>query len=546
MKKSLLSALAFALLILIPSCGTSSQSDGTTTNPPLQGTGYALFAWAELGMHCIDGADYSVAAVLPPFNTVHAQLVKQGDPPQLVTSGVQLTYEATADSNGSVNTYSAGKTNFWTYVQALFLASPAPDIGLAGNRVQNITPQPLAYNATLGWWEAVGIPTIGVDDSGLRNPYPMAKLVARDAQGTVLAQAKIVLAVSDELSCNHCHASGSNPAAQPPTGWENNTDSAKDVKFNILRLHDALSPISAAVLNGVQAKGYNYQASLYQTAKAGTPILCAACHGSNALGAASVTGVPPLTQSMHALHGQVVNPATGDTLDNATSPFGSCYLCHPGLQTKCQRGAMSGIACFDCHGNLTAVGTAGRQGWLVEPACQSCHNSGTRATSTFDAPGHWRTTPDTIFATNTDVPVAGSNLFRFSKGHGSMYCGACHGAPHAEFPTSQPNDNIYTTTLQGYPGTLLECLACHKAPAAGLGGPHTMHPLGQTWVNAHHDVIGQSGSSACSYCHGWNYRGTFLSQVAMARTFTIEGGKQAYAAGAVVSCYDCHNGPNPG
>src|SRR5215468_9943107 len=49
---------------------------------------YQLLAWSELGMHCIDGKDYSIFAVLPPYNIVHAQLIKMGEPPQQITSGV--------------------------------------------------------------------------------------------------------------------------------------------------------------------------------------------------------------------------------------------------------------------------------------------------------------------------------------------------------------------------------------------------------------------------------------------------------------------------
>ena len=35
---------------------------------------YALIGWNNLGMHCMD-ADYSVFSILPPYNTIHAQLV---------------------------------------------------------------------------------------------------------------------------------------------------------------------------------------------------------------------------------------------------------------------------------------------------------------------------------------------------------------------------------------------------------------------------------------------------------------------------------------
>lgn len=36
---------------------------------------YTLVAWNDLGMHCVDGSDYSIFSILPPFNNLHAQLV---------------------------------------------------------------------------------------------------------------------------------------------------------------------------------------------------------------------------------------------------------------------------------------------------------------------------------------------------------------------------------------------------------------------------------------------------------------------------------------
>jgi hypothetical protein len=39
---------------------------------PAAPTKYRLTAWGELGMHCMDGKDYSIFSVLPPFNTMHA------------------------------------------------------------------------------------------------------------------------------------------------------------------------------------------------------------------------------------------------------------------------------------------------------------------------------------------------------------------------------------------------------------------------------------------------------------------------------------------
>lgn len=527
-------------LLFVAGCGGGAGSGGNNP-PPVQNGNFVVTAWAELGMHCMDGKDYSVFSILPPYNTIRAQVVRRSEPPAIVSSGITVTYQAVADATGSVNTYSSGKTNFWTYVQALFGANAAPEIGLTGLHTQTTVPYPMNYNATLGYWEAVGIPTVPFDDAGIRNAYPMVRVVAKDSNGTVIATADIVTPVSDEITCGTCHASNSDPAAMPAAGWENNPDPAKDMKFNILKKHDDRWNVSAQV--AALQPSYNYQASLYQTAKSGTPVLCATCHASNALGTAGVAGANPLTSDMHTLHGSVVNPATNVSLDNATTPADSCYLCHPGATTKCQRGAMRTVACFDCHGNLTKVGASTRQGWLDLPACQMCHNGGTRYTTTFDSgTGNWRLTNDPTFATMPNVPLPGKSLYRFSTGHGSMYCSSCHGSQHAEFPTLQPNDNVYSTDLQGYQGKLVECTVCHaRMPATTSGGPHGLHEIGTAWVTAHQDAA-QGNLGQCAYCHGADYRGTPLSALSTARTLN----QRTFAAGHQMNCYDCHNGPSPG
>ncbi len=65
-------------------------------------------------------------SILPPYNTVHAQLVKLGEPPQVITSGVTLTYEAAADTTGSKNTISSTKTNFWSTCRRCSSRIPRP------------------------------------------------------------------------------------------------------------------------------------------------------------------------------------------------------------------------------------------------------------------------------------------------------------------------------------------------------------------------------------------------------------------------------------
>jgi mono/diheme cytochrome c family protein len=521
----------------------SLNGDSAATAP------YSLVAWSELGMHCIDGKDYSIFSILPPYNIIHAQLIKKGEPPTQITSGVTITYQAAPDTTGSVNSASASKTNFWNYVRVLFLNSVPPETGLANYKTQSKTPQPMTYNSTSGYWEGVGIPTVPYDDKSVFNPFPMAKLVAKDSTGKILATASIVLSVSDEISCNTCHGSNTDAAAKPATGWVNNPDPAKDAKLNILKKHDDRWPISQ-YLSQLQTNGWTYQSSLYQTAISGTPVLCAACHSDNALNLPGLPGIGAEASDMHTLHGPQILTSNNQTLDqnSATSDLNSCYLCHPGPKTLCKRGAMNTQLCSSCHGNVSYVGTASRQPWFIEPACQMCHNTSQRYTTTFDSTGQWRQTTDTTFATNDNVPIPGANLYRYSSGHGTVFCSACHGSPHAEFPSLQANDNVYPSKLQGYAAKITECTVCHttKLAITGNGGPHGLHNVGQTWVNGHPNYVDSHGYQACAYCHGSNYKGLALSESKVSRTFTVEGGTKTFSAGHQFSCYDCHNGPNGG
>src|SRR5512135_3201289 len=89
---------------------------------PLHAQQYVLIGWNDLGMHCAN-KDFSRMAVLPPYNNVVAQLIRKapGQLPQIVTAVYTIEYSIPG------NTYSVGKTNFWTYAQQLFgLAQPLP------------------------------------------------------------------------------------------------------------------------------------------------------------------------------------------------------------------------------------------------------------------------------------------------------------------------------------------------------------------------------------------------------------------------------------
>ena len=397
----------------------------------------------------------------------------------------------------------------------------------------------------------------------------MMRIVVRSTAGGMLASTDIVVPVSDEMDCKTCHtsAAGTPAPAMPAGGWVTDPDPEREMRLNILRKHDELQaddPVFAAALAALAPQGYS-TAGLYATATANhKPILCAGCHASAALGTSGQPGVKPLTQAIHGRHAEVVDPLNGHTLDSAEDRS-ACYRCHPGSDTRCLRGVMGAavapdgslaIQCQSCHGRMSTVGAPTRLGWLHEPVCQSCHtgtatanNGQLRYTSVFDAPDHVRQAVDATFATTPDAPAPGLSLYRFSTGHGGLTCEACHGSTHAEFPSIHASDNVQSIQRQGHAGMLVECGACHGGaqPTTVNGGPHGMHPVGQTWVGAHHDVIGEHGDPApCQACHGVDYRGTVLSRAKASRTLTGESGTKQVWPGFQIGCYTCHLGPHNG
>jgi len=250
----------------------------------------------------------------------------------------------------------------------------------------------------------------------------------------------------------------------------------------------------------------------------------------------------------------------------------TCYSCHPGKRTQCLRGAMfqGDVLCQDCHGDMPKVGddfsknvSPGNPGafivegdfytnpstprvpWANEPTCGSCH--------TGDAVTNLSADPNVI-VNQTDVngkadnlrllrayrsndanskPIVAGNrrfaeneatssgttkqvLFRLSKGHAGLFCEACHGPTHAEWPVTPrtgafvANDNTTATQLQGHDGKLQECDVCHERDPAdprnltmplGLDGPHGMHPVGDNrWNHQHRNYTGGQLAN-CKGCH---------------------------------------------
>jgi hypothetical protein len=302
----LIIALALPLVFAAFSAGDKSG--------PLTDT-YIVIAWNDLGMHC-SNKDFSNMCVLPPYNNQSVHVILKGStltPPTVMGpgSGIHVTYEIPG------NTYSVGKTNFWTYVQHLFGVTLAPNIGLTG----------LGLTGTMAdssnFFHAQGIPLTPYTDANLtqEDPYQLTLIQAWDAQNNLLGSTQSVIPVSNEINCvsSGCHTS----------------------ELQILQNHEDANLV------------------------ANKPVLCASCHADPVLGTTGTGEAGYFSRRMHQLHG---------------SHTDDCYKCHPGPNTQCFRDIMhtGGMVCQDCHGSVSNVGNTianGRIPWFQEPDCgtAACH-----------------------------------------------------------------------------------------------------------------------------------------------------------------------------
>lgn len=405
----------FFLLILVLCIFLSFSCKKETTTVPASGGAYVVFAWNDLGMHCLNPS-YDEMVILPPYNTVNAQVVKRGDPPQIITTGITVEY------NLVNNTSSYGKRlygGFWTNFTALFGgAPPANNIGLTGTALSG------TMVAKTDHFSAEGMPVVPVNDAGIWDPFQVIEVRVKDASGNLLASTQATVPTSDEINCAKCHTQGT-----------------ESVFTNILKAHDA-----------AQGTSLNNQ----------KPVLCAKCHGSPALGTSGPgSSGKYFSQAVHGFH---------------ASKGATCYDCHPGTSTKCNRslahgGNNSDGYCTNCHGDMANVALTienGRVPWVTEPKCITCHAS--------------------VSGVETNAL-----LYRNSVGHGNIYCTACHGSPHTMFPSRETKDNYQPNQYQGSKiKTIGSCGVCHdSSKGEGSGGE----------FSGTHGGTNPEHQNTCHVCH---------------------------------------------
>jgi len=370
--------------------------------PPAPPLGSAVaFAWNNLGMHCFQ-SDYSQFAILPPYNVFWTQVISRGRRPAILKSGATANYRVPQVTNP------AAHTNFWDYAAA-YGWNGQPGVGLTGKRTSG------AMDASGDHFIADGVPVIDVNDNGTWDPYPFFLVQVQNSSGQAIAETVNVAPVSTEMSCYLCHRGATIQA----------------VMAGILQTHDKKQGTSLA-----------------QQAQSGKPVQCNTCHADPAMGVSDNHGSKfTLSGAVHTFH--------ADKMTGSQLPQNTCQACHPGPSTQCLRDAMAkkGITCTDCHGSMTDLGDPARTPWVNLPTCESCHTQalGKPTTKRIDNP-------------NQHLTATADVLFRNSKAHGGggIYCPACHGSPHAVYPTITERDNQQSIRLQGHAGPITECTVCHE------------------------------------------------------------------------------------
>ncbi len=427
-----------------PESGVGRLDSPSIPHFDAKSSAYVLLVWNDLGMHCLSDGD-AWFCFLPPANTLEAQLIRRGDPPQIVHDSVDLVY---AVEKGFENP--SAHSEFWKHAESLFGKKLEDNVGLFGKKVTGS----FDFDSTRNSFIAAGIPVVPYNDNGTYNPYPLFTVEAREkATGAVLMTTRVVAPVSTELGCRNCHGGG----------WRHmNSGLGEETAMNILAAHDRL--------NGT---------NLLAMAREGKPQLCQSCHPDPVLTAPGKPGVVDFTSAMHGWHANYM-------------PFSdskSCALCHPSApagNTRCLRDPHSalGLGCIDCHGDMkedavallktqqekpparrlmdplevkNKEGIAARIGWIGENDCLNCHQDFQRPATGASGFNQW----------TGEL----SELYRIRSDYAGVRCPACHGSTHALYPThnlfDRDHDNIQPLQYSGSRaplGTNHTCAICHKKP----------------------------------------------------------------------------------
>jgi len=407
---------------------------------------YVLLAWNSQGMHCISDSD-PYWMLLPPANSLFAQLVKRGDSPEIITEGVELTYQVEKGFE-----YPERQVRFWEFADRLLGEKLQPGAGIDGLKVSGT----MKLEEEERTFAAPFIPVVPYPEDGSYNPYPIFTITATSTEtGAVLAVTRTVAPTSTEIGCKNCHGGG----------W---------------RVDGVAGFTDATSLSVLAAHDKNSGTSLAEKAQGGEPMLCQTCHADPLLG---TKGQPDLLNLPAALHGWHANYLAD------REGMQACIACHPSRPdgpTQCFRSHHSEFMdCTSCHGTmednalslLKKEQEAGKKSaarlmaglsarnvdslekinprtpWVNLPDCLNCHED-FQMGSTVDAFNTWTAGTEELYRNRRDQMEA-------------MRCAACHSSPHAVYPATlnkfgSNRDSIQPLQYQGnYRPIGNDCTVCH-------------------------------------------------------------------------------------
>jgi hypothetical protein len=463
---------------------------------PPTSSNYKVLAWNDLGMHCAcPGAETFL--ILPPFNTIRAQVFQYGpNDPVVVSSGVNVTYSM-LDNNENDNYL----INTDPYYKNIIAFSPKMFPGyqpVVNGKIVSISGAGLAgnmtYNATPKAYEVVGVPAFPVPtgtssdvmndpfstSNPKRTPYLTAQIKVTNTAGTVLATTNTTVPVAFGGCCPcHLKLASANGYTADPRG-----------SFNYMgKLH------ATKASTGRTASKIDFSLIDPDGDGIGGPIRCSVCHWDPAMGETAAPGLAKVWPNYKILAGagftsadvKVSQYSFSDVLHSFHSQSSvvltqfdaniakNCYNCHPGNMTgdsfNCYRGAMksASIYCFDCHGDLNQRVAAGS---MTQPWQQStlptCNNPSPNITTAWTGKCH----DSRLYPTPGTWDNGLFGKFINSRGHkGSILCSTCHGSPHAEAPSTLAQDQTQLKNAQSDAKPLGVCTYCHPNKSSSYGVP---------------------------------------------------------------------------
>jgi cytochrome bd-type quinol oxidase subunit 1 len=348
---------------------------------------FVLLAWSERGLQLVDDPG-SPLALFPGGVSLRAQLIRRGETPAVVTTGVTLTYRVEDD----------GATSGPQPLTGAF--TPADDSFVAERLA--LSPYPRR---------------------GGFDPYPVVTVEARDERDQVIAQTRVAVAVSTETGCRNCHGGD----------WrvDGRAGLAEETANNSLAVHDRLSDTD---LQARAARG---------------PVRCRDCHaGAEAAGDPARLNLSAAMHGFHAnylrgrgaeacalCHPSAADGATRGQRDIHASVGLDCGSCHGtvedhavGLLKQEQEDGKERAGVLMAHLWPQSVESIEqvqpRRPWVNQPDCLHCHADfqPPETDATFNL---WTAGADDLFRARTDDS-------------GRLFCAACHASAHALHPAVNP------------------------------------------------------------------------------------------------------------